>query len=79
MIDRTKICQEKQLNSIKEKLFENSSFDETKSLLTELNLIEDTFRNPNLLIETIKEMQQKQEESLRDIQLKFALFELCII
>ena len=79
MIDRTNKCQEEQLNSIKEKLFENSSFDETKSLLTELNLIEDTFRNPNLLIETIKEMQQKQEESLRDIQLKFALFELCII
>ena len=70
MIDRTNKCQEKQLNSIKEKLFENSSFDETKSLLTELNQIEETFRNPNLLIETIKEMQRKQDESLRDIQSK---------
>ncbi len=47
------------------------NFNETKSLLTELNLIEDTFRNPNLLIETIKEMQRKQDESLRDIQSKF--------
>jgi DNA-binding ferritin-like protein len=71
MIERTKICEEEQLNSIKEKFFENSSFDETKSLLTELNQIEETFRNPNLLIETIKEMQRKQDESLRDIQSKF--------
>jgi hypothetical protein len=70
MIDRTKTCEEEQLNSIKEKLFENSSFDETKSLLTELNQIEETFRYPNLLIETIKEMQRKQDESLRDIQSK---------
>ncbi len=30
MIDRTNKCQEKQLDSIKVKLFENSSFDETK-------------------------------------------------
>ncbi len=33
-------------------------------------LIEETFRNPNLLIETIIEMQRKQDESLREIQLK---------
>jgi hypothetical protein len=35
-----------------------------------LNQIEETFRNPNLLIESIKEIQQKQEESLNEIQLK---------
>jgi len=35
-----------------------------------LNEIEVVFRNPNLLIESIKEMQSKQEESLRDIQIK---------
>jgi hypothetical protein len=35
-----------------------------------LNKIEDTFRDPNLLIQTIKEMQHKQDESLKDIQLK---------
>ena len=38
MIDRTNICQEKQLNSIKGKLFENSSFDETKSLENKIEL-----------------------------------------
>ena len=49
---------------------EPSKFDETKSLETELNAIEETFRNPNLIIETIKEMQSKQEESLNEIQFK---------
>ncbi len=33
MIYRTKKCQEKQLNSLNEKLFENSSFDGTKIAL----------------------------------------------
>ena len=48
-----------------------SSFDESKSLEDKLNEIEEeTFRNSNLLIQTIKEMQQKQEESLKEIQLK---------
>ena len=36
-----------------------------------MNGIEETFRHPSLLIETIKEMQRKQDESLNDIQLKF--------
>jgi hypothetical protein len=31
---------------------------------------EEYFRNPNLLIQSIKEMQQRQEESLKEIQLK---------
>jgi hypothetical protein len=33
-----------------------------------LNQIEETFRNPNLLIETIKAIQQKQGDSLKEIQ-----------
>jgi hypothetical protein len=37
-----------------------------------LNEVEDAFRNPNLLIQTIREMQRKQEESLKDIQFKLA-------
>ena len=39
----------------RESFNENSSFDETKSLENKLNQIEETFRNPNLLIETIQE------------------------
>jgi hypothetical protein len=70
MIDETKKYEVKYLNSLREKLLEPSSFEETKSLETELNLVEDTFRDPNLLIETIQKMQQKQDEFLKDIQLK---------
>jgi hypothetical protein len=47
-----------------------SSFDDCKSLENELNQIEETFRNPNLLIESIKDMQQKQETALNEIQSK---------
>ena len=35
-----------------------------------MNQIEYTFRDPNLLIQSIKDMQQKQEESLKEIQSK---------
>ena len=55
------------LKELKERF---SSFDESKSLEDKLNKIEDTFRNPNLLIQTIREMQRKQEMSLKDIQFK---------
>jgi hypothetical protein len=67
MIDETKKYQEKYLRDLKESF---SLFDETQSLEDKLNQIEDTFRHPNLLIEAIKEMQQKQEQSLNDIKVK---------
>jgi ABC-type phosphate/phosphonate transport system substrate-binding protein len=67
MIDQIKKCEESLLKNLKENL---SSFDETKSFKNELNQIEETFRNPNLLITTNRDMPQKQEESLRDIQFK---------
>jgi hypothetical protein len=49
-----------------------SSLDDSKSLQIKLSELEDTFRHPDLLVETIKEMQQKQEESLNEIQLKLS-------
>jgi hypothetical protein len=67
MIDYSKKYEALYLRNIKEKLFQTQSVE---SLEKELNDIEDTFRNPNLLIQSIKEMQQKQEESLNDIQSK---------
>ena len=67
LIDKVKKHEEIYLNSLKENF---SSFDESKSLQIKLNEIEDTFRNPNLLIETIQFMQRNQKESLKDIQLK---------
>ncbi len=46
-----------------------SSFDQRKgSLEDETNQIEEIFRNPNILIQSIKAMQQKQEETLKEIQ-----------
>jgi hypothetical protein len=72
MIDDTTKNAKLYLSSLlKETLLEDSSsFHVSKSLENELNQIEDTFRNPNLLIASIQEMQTKQEASLKDIQLK---------
>ena len=68
MIEQTKKCEAEYLKSLKENLL--SSFDESKSLDKELEEIEEYFRNPNLLIQSIKDMQQRQEESLKEIQSK---------
>jgi hypothetical protein len=62
MIDKIKKHEEVYLKKLKKHF---SSFDETQSLGHELNQIEMTFRNPTLLIEAIKEMQRKQDESLK--------------
>jgi hypothetical protein len=67
MIDKTNKYQEKYLRHLKESF---ASFDDSKSVEDKLIEIEETFRHPNLLVETILDMQQKQEESLRDIQSK---------
>jgi hypothetical protein len=67
MIGHTKISEELYLKTLKEKF---SSFDDSQSLENELNQIEEMFRNPNLVIESIKKMQHKQEATLNDIQLK---------
>jgi hypothetical protein len=68
MIEKTKKCEAEYLKSLKVKLL--SSFDGSKSLDKELEEIEELFRNPNLLIQSIKDLQQRQEESLKEIQLK---------
>ena len=68
MIEQTKKCEAEYLKEVtlKENLL--SSFDESKSLDRRVR------RNrrilPNLLIQSIRDMQQRQEESLKDIQLK---------
>ena len=67
MIDQTKTNENTCLKNLNEYFF---SFDDIKTLDSELNQIEDIFRNPNLLIKTIKEMRRKKEESLYDIQSK---------
>ena len=71
MIDETKKYEAMFLKNLKERfqvIF--SSFEKSKPLEGELNEIEELFRDPNLLIQSIKEMQQKQEESLNEFQSK---------
>jgi hypothetical protein len=68
MINQTTKYQDIYLNDLKENF--SSSFDESKSLANELNEMEEQFRNPNLLIQSIKDMQQKQNKSLNEIQFK---------
>ena len=67
MIDATKKHEEMYLRNIKERF---SSFDHSQSLQIKLNEIDETFRDPKLLIQSIREIQRKQEETLNDIQLK---------
>jgi len=67
MIDQTQKFEATYLKNIKEHF---SSFDDCKSLEYDLNHIEHAFRDPNLLLTTIQEMQQRQEESLNELQLK---------
>jgi hypothetical protein len=67
MIDDSENYESMYLSNLDEDLFETPSFE---SLDNTLNEIEEKFRDPNLLIETIKEMQQKQEESIQYIQFK---------
>jgi hypothetical protein len=64
MIDKVNKCEESLLKNLKEKF---SWCEESQSLETQLNQIEETFRNPNHLIESIQEMQRNQEDSLKDI------------
>ena len=45
-------------------------FDHSQSLESELNELEETFRDPDLLVQSIQKLQQNQDESLNDIQLK---------
>ena len=67
MIDEIKKKEAIHLNELKKRF---PPFDHSKSLENELNETEELFRDPNLLIESIQDMQQKQEESLSEIQLK---------
>ena len=67
-IEKTKEIEASYLKMFKEKLTLTLKSFETKSLDEELNQLDESFRDPNLLIESIKEVQFKQEESIETIQ-----------
>jgi chromosome segregation ATPase len=70
MISETEKYEAMYLNNLKKDFFKITHFDETKTLESELNEIEETFRNSNLLIQAIQDMRQKQDASMSDIQFK---------
>ena len=66
MIERTKKYEDLFLKSLNEKF----KLFETKSVEQDLKELEETFRNPNLVFETLNEMLQRHEKTLEDIKLK---------
>ena len=70
MIEKTKEFEMSYLNSLDEKLSSSLKSIEIKSIDEDLNATEETFRDPNLLIESIREMNLKQKNAIDSIQLK---------
>jgi hypothetical protein len=70
MIEKTKKFEATYLISLEEKLNASLKSFEIKSLEQSLNETEETFRNPNLLIESIRDMQRLQEAAIAELKLK---------
>jgi hypothetical protein len=68
MIDKTKTFEATYLKSIEDKL--NVSQKSFESIEQSLKETEELFRNPNLLILSMREMQRKQEEAIVELRLK---------
>ena len=70
MIEKTKEFEGFYLRSLDEEISSSLKSFEIKSIDEELNEIEQTFRDPNLLIKTIEDIHLKQQESINRIQPK---------
>ena len=70
MIEQTKKYETSHLESHTAQLESLAISFQTKSIDFDLNEIKETFRNPNLLIGTVREMQRKREASLNEIRSK---------
>jgi hypothetical protein len=70
MIEKTKTFEATYLKSLEDKLNASLRSFETKSLEQSLKETEESFRNPNVLIESIREMQRQQEEAIVELRLK---------
>ena len=58
------------MKSLEDQLNASLKSFETTSIEQSLNETEETFRNPNLLIDSIREIQRKQEEAIAELRLK---------
>jgi hypothetical protein len=70
MIDKSKKFEATYLKNLKDKLNASLKSFETRSLEQSLKETEESFRDPNLLIESFREMQHQQEEAIADVKLK---------
>jgi hypothetical protein len=70
MIEKTKSFEATYLKSLKDKLEASLKSFETKFLEQSLKETDESFRNPNLLIESIREMQRQQEKVIAELKLK---------
>jgi hypothetical protein len=70
MIEKTKKFEATYLKSLEDKLEASLRSFETNSVEQSLKETEEEFRNPNLLIDSIKGMQRHQEEAIRELKLK---------
>jgi hypothetical protein len=70
MIDKTKKIEAANLKSLEDNMNAFLKSFQTTSLEQRLNETEDTFREPNLLIESIREMQRQQETAIAELKLR---------
>jgi hypothetical protein len=68
MIEKTKKYEADYFKSLNAKLDASLKSLEIKSLENELNEMEETFRDPNILLGEIREMHQKREKSISEIK-----------
>jgi hypothetical protein len=70
MIEKTKKFEATYLKSLEDKLEASLKSFETTSLEKSLKETAESFRNPNLLIDSIRDMQCQQEEAIAELKLK---------
>jgi hypothetical protein len=70
MIEKSKKFEATYLKSLEDRLNSSLKSLETISIEQRLKETEETFRNPNLLIETIRDMQRQQETAIAELNLK---------
>jgi hypothetical protein len=70
MIEQTKTFEASYLKSLNESLESKLKSFDNKSLDEDLNEIEQAFRNPNVVIASIQEIELKQQKAIEDIQSK---------
>jgi hypothetical protein len=70
MIEKTKKFESLYLKSLEDNLNSSLKSFEAKSLEQSLKETEESFRNPNLLIDSIRDMQRQQEEAIAELKLK---------